>query len=96
MKFGKLGKIISRGKQIISGLEFDKGAAKFVGILGGIGSLIFAVINSAKNLSDDNSEPVENPDECDLLKSNQQEEEVTETEVTEVTEEETPAEPEEA
>lgn len=74
-KFGKIGKIIS-------GLEFDKGLAAFIGALGALGSLIFAAISSARGLKEDN-EPVENADNCDLLNHNQAEAENTQEAVEE-------------
>lgn len=83
-KFGKLGKIIS-------GLEFDKGIAALIGALGALGSLIFATISSARGLKEDN-EPVENAEDCDLLKYNQAKTETSE----ETVEAEEPAEPDEA
>lgn len=85
-KFGKIGKVIS-------GLEFDKGVAAFIGALGALGSLIFAAISSARNLGEDNNEPVENADECDLLIHNQTEAEDSSEETVEAEE---PAEPDEA
>ena len=75
-KFGKIGKVIS-------GLEFDKGVAAFIGALGALGSLIFAAISSARNLGEDSNEPVENTDECELIQHNQAEAETQETTVEE-------------
>lgn len=82
-KFGKLGKIVS-------GLEFDKGVAAFIGALGALGSLVFAAISSARNLGEDN-EPI-NADDCDLLSHNQAEAEDN----AETVEADEPAEPDEA
>lgn len=75
-KFGKIGKVIS-------GLEFDKGVAAFIGALGALGSLIFAAISSARNLGEEANEPVENTDECELIQHNQAEAETQETTVEE-------------
>lgn len=82
-KFSKIGKVIS-------GLEFDKGIAAFIGALGALGSLIFAAISSAKGLKEDSNEPVEGTPEGWAENNEQKEETPTE----EVTDE--PAEPDEA
>ena len=75
-KFGKIGKVIS-------GLEFDKGIAAFIGALGALGSLIFAAISSARHLGEETNEPVENAENCELIQHNQAEAETQETTVEE-------------
>lgn len=77
-KFSKIGKVIS-------GLEFDKGIAAFIGALGALGSLIFAAISSARGLKEDN-EPVEGEPEG-WAEQNEQKEETPAEEVTEETNE---------
>lgn len=75
-KFGKIGKVIS-------GLEFDKGIAALIGALGALGSLIFAAISSARNLGEEDNNPIENTEDCDLLNHNQTESENTQETVEE-------------